>query len=131
MAKIYELVSDQLCLYVGKTGVSLGERASRHRCKGNTTFSRHIPDYTEWDIKLIEECDDAVATEREQYWYDTKKPLYNYKRPGQTEKERNKRYRQTEAGRKYHRESNKRYRLKKKAQEISLPQTDGTPPQTL
>jgi hypothetical protein len=131
MAKIYELVSGQLCLYVGKTVQTLQRRVNDHRCKSNTTFSKHIPDYTDWDIKLIEECDDALATKREQYWYDTKKPLYNYKRPGQTQKESEKLYKQTEAGRKSHREADKRYRLKKKAQEISLRQVDGAQAQTL
>jgi hypothetical protein len=87
MVKIYELVSGQLCLYVGKTSMPLSLRVNAHRSKSNKCHSKYIPDYTDWEIKLIEECDDALATEREQYWYDTKKPLYNKIRPGNTQAE--------------------------------------------
>jgi len=140
MVGIYELVSGQLCLYVGQTVQTLKERGSKHRVKSNDTHSRYIPDYIDWEIKLIEECDEAVATAREQYWYDTKKPLYNYQRPGQTPKlyrqtEAGKmaarRYCQTEAGKMARREATRRFRLKKKAQEISPDTLDAIPAHTL
>jgi hypothetical protein len=38
-------------------------------------------------MKVLEETTDALGTQREQHFYDTLKPLYNYKRPGQTKKE--------------------------------------------
>lgn len=73
-----------LVLYVGKTIRPLNKRAIEHRClKKNGTSSRYIPDYMEWEIKLLEECPDDQGTTREQFWYDTLMPLYNYQRPGQ------------------------------------------------
>jgi hypothetical protein len=62
----------------------------------------------DWTMKVLEETTEALGTEREQYFYDTLKPLYNQCRPGQTRKEYSqtetrkatkKAYRQTEAGR--------------------------------
>ena len=46
----------------------------------------------EYDVKLLEECSDEQGVSREQYWYDTLTPLYNYMRPGQTRAE----YKKTE-----------------------------------
>jgi hypothetical protein len=66
-------------------------------------------------MKFIEECDAAVSTEREQFWYDIKMPLFNKCRPGQTKQEGMRKYRQTDAAKKANVERNKRYRLKKKA----------------
>jgi len=77
MPFIYELVSGQLCLYIGRTSQSLKERERKHRRQDNTSSSRYIPEYTDWEMKLIEECDESVSPEREYYWYDIKKPLYN------------------------------------------------------
>jgi len=44
-------------------------------------------------MKVLEETTDALGPQREQYFYDSLKPLYNELRPGQTHTE----YRQTDA----------------------------------
>ena len=80
-------MSGQLVLYVGKTK-RLKMRECTHRSKTkNDCSSRHIPDYTDWTMNVLEETTDALGTSREQYFYDTLKPLYNYQRPGQTRQE--------------------------------------------
>lgn len=94
---IYGLYSGQLVLYVGKTTSSLRKREIHHRSKCNNASSKYIPVYIDWEIRLIEECEESEGTLREQYWYDTLKPLYNRQRPGQTWKE----YKQTEARKEY------------------------------
>jgi len=127
MAKIYELVSGQLCLYVGKTLQSLQQREREHRCNSNRARSKHIPDYTEWEIKLIEECDGDISTAREQYWYDIKKPLFNYQRPGQPRKEACRVWRQTEAGKECGRKANQRQRDKKRGLKEHATQSLATP----
>jgi len=86
MAKIYAIVSEQLVLYVGKTVQSLTSREYRHRNKSrNSTGSRDIPDWIDWEIKLLEECADELCREREQHYYDTLKPLYNIVKPLNTD----------------------------------------------
>lgn len=118
MVKIYALVSGQLVLYVGKT-TNLKHREWQHRYRGNTCSSKDIPSYIDWSIKILEEVPNEQATSKEQYYYDTLKPLYNKQRPKQSLKE----YQQTDAFKhallkyrngidynKYHRE----YRLRKK-----------------
>jgi len=96
MTKIYALVSGQLILYVGKTNIKLKKRESNHRAKSNDCYSKYIPDYTDWVIILLEECFDENAIEREQYYYDTLNPLYNHRRPGQTAREYQFKYKRTE-----------------------------------
>jgi len=102
MVKIYALVSGQLILYVGKTIVSLKEREINHRVPSNKACSKYIPDYVDWTIKLLEEVSDIDSISKEQYYFDTLKPLYNRCRPGQTKKE----YCQTDA---YKERNRKRY----------------------
>ena len=80
--RVYALMSGQLVLYVGKTKTSLVVRARHHMCIDNRTCSRHIPDYMEWEIRLLEECSDGDSIGCEQKWYDTLNPLYNNNRPG-------------------------------------------------
>ena len=99
----------QLVLYVGQTICTLKKRESQHRSKGNKTYSKYIPKDMEWEIKLLEECEDDIAITREQHYYDTLKPFYNKQRPGQTEKEYKKKYRQTEAYKQSQRESQRKY----------------------
>jgi hypothetical protein len=106
MTRIYALVSGQLVLYVGQTRNTLRKREREHRSKGNTSCSKYIPDDIDWEIKLLEECEDVIATTREQHYYDTLKPFYNRCRPGQTHTESQRKYLQTEAGK----ESQKKYR---------------------
>ena len=141
MTMIYALVWGQLVLYVGQTIQTLRKREREHRSKGNRASSKYIPDDIDWEIKLLEECEDDIATMREQYYYDTLKPFYNNNRPGQTKKEYRqteaykeiqRKYRQTEAGKesqrkceqtearkKYQRERHRRYYAAKKAAENS------------
>jgi len=132
MARIYALMAGQLVLYVGQTKRDLSKREYGHRHYSNATTSKHIPDYVDWTIQLLEECDDVQSTAREQYYYDILKPLYNRCRPGQPEKEsrrmsymkeerkqylldRNREYQKTDAYKEYQRQ----YRLKKKAERIT------------
>jgi len=131
MTFIYALVSGQLVLYVGQTKeCCLKHREKGHRSKSNMCSTRHIPNYIDWTIQLLEEVSEDQETIKEQYYYDLLKPLYNAHRPGQTMKEydakRNKekrnemtrlRYTQPGCNRK---EQNKLYKRKKKSeQELS------------
>lgn len=104
MTHIYALVSGQLILYVGKTG-NMKKREIQHRCKTNTSHSRYIPEYIDWTIRLLETVTDDQGTVKEQHYYDTLKPFYNNKRPGQTNQEYKKKYNQSEACK----ESQKKY----------------------
>jgi len=94
---IYGLYSGQLVLYVGKTKSTLKRRAIQHRSKYNDTSSKYIPPYIDWEIRLIEECEESNGALKEQYWFDTLKPLYNRCRPYQTRRETRMKYQQTEA----------------------------------
>jgi hypothetical protein len=87
--KIYALVSDYLILYVGKTNTSLKQREASHRTPSNTTCSKDIPDYMDWEVVLVDEIPDDEATQWEQHYYDELMPLYNRYRPGQTDLEYN------------------------------------------
>lgn len=127
MVKIYALVSGQLILYVGKTTLTLKRREQNHRSNWNDTSSKYIPSYIDWTIKLLEEVTNDQDVIKEQYYFDTLKPLYNRCRPGQTVQEtqkqiyikrkhlvlkRNKKFQQTDAYKEYQ----KQYREKKKAE---------------
>ena len=125
MTFIYALVSGELILYVGQTNRSLTTRAYSHRSKSNRTGSKYIPDYIDWMIKLLEECDSSVRYIREQFYYDNLKPLYNIVRPfnGLTQNERVKEYQQTDKYqqkketyefKKYNREAQRKWREKQK-----------------
>lgn len=106
MVSIYALMSGQLVLYVGKSK-RVKKREWEHRYKNGYCCSKQIPAYTDWVFKVLEETTEALGIEREQYFYDTLKPLYNHQRPGQTKKEyqqsenwkvSQKAYKQSEAG---------------------------------
>ena len=77
---IYALISGQLVLYIGKTN-NVERRKREHRNKKTGTGSDEIPKYIDWDMIILETCDDASKKYKEQYWYDTLKPLYNIIRP--------------------------------------------------
>ena len=102
MASVYALMAEELVLYVGSTIQTFKQREWEHRSKSNNCSSRHIPKDCEWVMKLLESCSVEERIIREQYYYDTLKPLYNEIRPGQTRKE----YEQTDAGK----ESKRRFR---------------------
>jgi len=84
---IYMLQYEGLVLYVGQTK-DMTNRYYKH-CdkKSNTSGSRDIPDDFQWSMVLLEECEDVLATSREQHFFDTLKPLYNKNRPGQSRRE--------------------------------------------
>lgn len=96
MARIYALKAGDLVLYVGRTIQTLSIRASHHHSPTNDCTSRYIPDWIEWEIVLLEECADDLGVTREQFYYDTLKPLYNKCRPGQTYNEWRQIYDKTE-----------------------------------
>ena len=124
MIKIYALVCEGLILYVGRTTLSLKDRAKAHRCRSNYTTSKYIPEWMGWEIRLLEEVPDNQAITKEQHYYDTLKPLYNYQRPGNTAEElsktqrfveRRKLQRNTDEGRAQRNEYQRAYRASKKA----------------
>lgn len=86
MPHIYALVSGQLILYVGKTG-DMKRRLKEHRSKSNTSCSKNIPEYIDWTIRFLETVTPEESIEKEKYYYDTLKPLYNRQRPGQSKDE--------------------------------------------
>ena len=63
-------------------------------------------------MTLLEECGVEDKGKREQFYYDTLKPLYNIYRPGQTHTEYNRAYRQSERGKEYERLYNRSERKK-------------------
>ncbi len=85
MVRIYELNYEGLCLYVGRTKQELRERRWQHMGKQDKgCSSKYIPaELRPFEIKLLEECSEEQEIAREQYWYDTRMPLYNICRPGQ------------------------------------------------
>ena len=87
VCRIYALMSGQLVLYVGKTKTTLRDREINHRSKSNTSYSKYIPEYTDWVMTLLEECTEECGTERELYYYNILKPLYNHRMPGRTKRE--------------------------------------------
>lgn len=100
---IYKLEYEGLILYVGKTK-NMKNRYYQHCDKKNESCgSRDIPEDMHWTMILLEECEDILATSREQHFFDTLKPLYNKNRPGQTQKEYNRAHLEVhrEASRKY------------------------------
>lgn len=126
MVFIYKLECEGLVLYVGRTK-NINDRYRKHCTRKDTCGSSEIPHDMIWKMVILEECEDVVGTSREQYYYDTLKPLYNKCRPGQTrreyqrahpeqKKESNRRYREAnrEAYRAWSREGMRRYRAKNK-----------------
>jgi predicted GIY-YIG superfamily endonuclease len=84
---VYKLEYEGLVLYVGQTKDMTNRYYKHSNKKSNRSGSRYIPDDFQWSMVLLEECEDVMGTSREQHFYDTLKPLYNKKRPGQTHAE--------------------------------------------
>ena len=82
MVNIYAIMSGQLCLYVGKTTLTLRVRKRQHRSRSNTAGSKDIPSDFEWEMCLLEECPISQTCEREYYWWKKLVPLYNNNVPG-------------------------------------------------
>ena len=129
--RIYALMWGELVLYVGKTIISLKDRARTHKNEGNTTCSKYIPKYIDWEIVLLDEVPNDEGLKWEQYYYDTLMPLYNYKRPGQTKKEYAKEWRKTEHAKEKHRIEQRAYYYRKKDRPVIEPvivQSSALPP---
>ena len=82
---IYEWYENDICLYVGQSTWLLS-RVSTHKCwlknpesapKDNRPLYISLRQHQNPQIRIIEECPPEVLLEREQYYIDTKKPLYN------------------------------------------------------
>ena len=102
MITIYALVCEELVLYVGQTKRTLEERLYYHKIKHNNVGSKFIPDYIEYEILGLEEVEDDKGTDTEKYYYDTLKPFYNIRRPGQSQKEYEQTVKCKEYRKKYH-----------------------------
>jgi hypothetical protein len=77
LSRIYAIQSDQLVLYVGKTTMTLRKRSFQHRAPHNKASTRHIPKDQAWIMKELEICNQKNIRERESYWINKLKPLYN------------------------------------------------------
>jgi len=87
MYHIYALKCEELVLYVGQT-VDMRKRISKHKSKGNECGSADIPKDMDWYMEVLDNVNTKhEATQKEQFYYDKLKPLYNNFRPGQTKKE--------------------------------------------
>ena len=82
---IYEMIEDNVCLYVGKS-TWLNMRISSHKSwiknpltspKNQQSFYKTLNNYKNICINVVEECSIEALDEREQHYIDTKKPLYN------------------------------------------------------
>jgi len=133
---VYKLEYEGLVLYVGRTKDMRNRYYHHCNKKDSSCGSREIPDHMPWTMVLLEECEDVLATSREQHFFDTLKPLYNMNRPGQTHKEYRRAHPEVyrEANRKYHaankdalnaksREYRERVRAKKQLNAVPVVQT--------
>ena len=114
---IYSLETDGFIWYVGSTRQPY-QREFQHRgeyAKG--VGASQIPSEYDWSFNLLENCPDTQRYEKERYWIEKLSPLLNRKIPAKTkedEKERQKRYRQTERAKEFGRLRAKLYRERKK-----------------
>ena len=84
---VYKLEYEGLVLYVGKTK-DMRNRYYKHCSRKNHSCgTRDIPLDMPWKMSVLEECEGVMGVSREQFYYDTLKPLYNKYRPGQTNAE--------------------------------------------
>jgi len=125
MAKIYALMDGQLVLYVGSTN-DMQERLYNHRSINNDTTSRHIPKDCDWEMILLEECEDSDKIRRERHYIETLNPLYNLQIPGRSRAEYAKtekakkyqaEYAKSDRGKELNREAIKRYRSQEHVKE--------------
>ena len=72
---IYSLQSDSVVWYVGSTN-NLKRREREHR-KKSVCGSSDIPKEYEWDMIILERCSDNERKDKEVYYYNSLKPLYN------------------------------------------------------
>ena len=76
MPFIYALIDSGLVLYVGKT-ISMRNRLYAHRSAKSNSVANEFPDYIDWVMTQLEECNETNQREREQYWMNKLNPLYN------------------------------------------------------
>jgi len=89
--KIYKLLNTVTNdFYVGKTKTSLQRRFTNHKTKANSGSTYYIHNamryygYNNFVIETVEEVDDEnQLNEREIYWIETLKPVYNIHKGGQ------------------------------------------------
>lgn len=105
-------MSGQLVLYVGQTRKTLARRASNHRAPTNTCGSKNIPRYIEWNIKLLEECEETHASDWERFYIEMYMPPYNQIIPGRFQE-----YKESDAYREHRKKYLKNYYLKQKARQ--------------
>jgi group I intron endonuclease len=76
MAKVYKIINNITeKIYVGKTIKSLEERFKEHisnarKIRGSSLISKSLREYgtINHSIELLEECDNSIIFQREQYW---------------------------------------------------------------
>jgi hypothetical protein len=82
---IYEWYENDICLYVGQS-IQLNGRIQIHKSllknpsiapESQAYLYPLLRQHQNPQIRIIEECSSEILLEREQYYIDTKKPLYN------------------------------------------------------
>lgn len=115
ITRIYGLFTGDLCWYVGSTLQTLKDRTTDHRSKSNGTNSRYIPKEFQWEMKLLEECEQEVRYARERHWYESLMPLYNKTVPARSKQE----YSRSEVGRAVARAARAAYRARQREIKLS------------
>tara|TARA_R110002049_G_C8767693_1_gene529534 strand:+ start:76 stop:477 length:402 start_codon:yes stop_codon:yes gene_type:complete len=71
MTLIYKIVDNtDGRIYVGSTDQKIHRRMNGHKSPCNKCSSKQITDDNDYDVFIIEECDESIRKEREQYWMD-------------------------------------------------------------
>ena len=69
MTLIYKIVDNTNGdIYVGATDQRFQQRKAKHICPKNECCSKKIIDNGDYDFYIIEECDESMRKEREEYW---------------------------------------------------------------
>jgi len=80
MAIVYAIICyDTGEIYIGSTKLQMTKRMDKHRAdarNNNQCLSKQIIKRDEYDVIVLETCDDKIKFQREQYWLD-KFALYN------------------------------------------------------
>jgi excinuclease UvrABC nuclease subunit len=69
-------MDSDLVLYVGRA-TNMRNRLYKHRSAKSSSVANEFPDYIDWVMTQLEECDETNQREREQYWMNKLNPLYN------------------------------------------------------
>lgn len=80
MARVYAIICyDTGEIYIGSTKLQMNKRMDKHRTDArndNQCLSKKIINRGEYDVIVLETCDDKIKFQREQYWLD-EFALYN------------------------------------------------------